>query len=60
VAEAEAAQSTMLADALLQLSTSCQAEGAALFKDSNVLERAVVSNRAKARVESLLAAKKPR
>jgi hypothetical protein len=60
VAEAVALHKTLSADALQQLSSGCQAEGAKLFTESNMLERALVSNRAKARVETLLAPKKPR
>ncbi len=58
-AQAEAAQKTMPADALRQLSSSCQAEGARLYADAGTLEQMIVSNRAKARVDKLLAAKKP-
>ena len=60
VDEAKVAQKSLPPEPLQQLSASCQAEGARLFADANALERALVTNRAKARVESLLAAKKPR
>ena len=56
--EAKAAQKLMAADALLQLSTGCRAEGAKLYADANGFEQMIVSNRAKARVEKLLAPKK--
>ena len=55
LAEAEQAQQRWPAELLRQLSTDCQGEGAALLKQSNFIERALVSNRAKARVEHLLA-----
>ena len=38
-----------------QLSSDCQAEGSKLLSRSNVLERALVSNRARSRVDKLLA-----
>jgi hypothetical protein len=57
--EAEQAQKHEPADVLKLLSTDCQAEGAKLMRDTNFVERALVSNRAKARVETLLAADKP-
>lgn len=53
--EAEAAQKRQSPESLKQLSAQCQAEGSKLLKDSNVLERALVSNRARARVDKLLA-----
>lgn len=53
--EAKAAQRAMSADALGQLSTGCRAEGAKLYGDANGLEQMIVSNRAKARVDKLLA-----
>lgn len=57
--EAKAAQKAMPADALGQLSAGCRAEGAKLYADANGFEQMVVSNRAKARVDKLLAPKKP-
>lgn len=57
--QAEAAQKSMPPEALRQLSTNCQAEGARLYAEASSLEQMVVSNRAKARVDKLLAAKKP-
>ena len=54
-AEAAVTQKTLAFDELEQLSSSCQAEGAQLYADANGLERALVSNRAKARVDKLLA-----
>jgi hypothetical protein len=56
-AEAAVAQKTLAPDELEQLSSSCQAEGAQLYADANGIERALVSNRAKARVDKLLAKK---
>ena len=56
--EAKAAQKLMTADALLQLSTGCRAEGAKLYADANGFEQMIVSNRAKARVDKLLAQRK--
>lgn len=56
--EARAAQKSMPADALAQLSTGCRAEGAKLYADASGLEQMIVSNRAKARVDKLLAPKK--
>jgi hypothetical protein len=53
--EAEKAQKTMSTDGLRRLSTECQAEGGKLLAKANVIERALVTNRAKARVEDLLA-----
>ncbi|HEX5686975.1 MAG TPA: hypothetical protein VFY73_23430 [Ideonella sp.] len=58
VDEAKATQKTMPAEALLQLSTGCRAEGAKLYADANGFEQMLVSNRAKARVDKLLAPKK--
>jgi hypothetical protein len=55
--EAERAQQKLPALALRQLSSDCQAEGARLLAASNAIERALVRNRAKARVEHLLAGK---
>ena len=54
-ADARAVQKSMPADALQQLSSACQTEGARLYQDANMLEQTLVSNRAKARVDSLLA-----
>jgi hypothetical protein len=54
LAEAEQAQQRWPAERLRQLATDCQGEGATLLKQSNFIERALVSNRAKARVEHLL------
>jgi hypothetical protein len=56
--EAKAAQKAMTAEALLQLSTGCKTEGAKLYADASGLEQMIVSNRAKARVDKLLAPKK--
>jgi hypothetical protein len=52
--EAEAAQQRQPATTLRQLFNDCQAEGAKLFSGSNAIERALVRNRAKARVDQLL------
>lgn len=57
VEEAEAAQQAMAPEALTQLSAGCQAEGAKLYAGANGLEQALVSNRARARVDKLLAKK---
>lgn len=54
LAEAERGQATQPAAALRQLSTDCQAEARQLLDRSNVLERLLVRNRAKARVAQLL------
>lgn len=59
MAEAEAQQHTQAAAVLRQLSADCQGEGARLLAKSNILERALVRNRAKARVDQLLADPKP-
>jgi hypothetical protein len=56
--EARESQKDMSPAALQKLSTDCQAEGATLYGKASALEQAVVSNRAKARVEKLLAKKK--
>ena len=53
--EAEKAQKAMSPEGLRKLSTECQAEGGKLLAKANVIERALVANRAKARVEDLLA-----
>jgi hypothetical protein len=55
--EAKEAQAAMPADALRQLSADCQAEGARLYAQAGSLEQAVVSNRARSRVDKLLAKK---
>lgn len=60
LAEAETAQKTQPAEGLKKLSTDCQAEGSRLLAKANVIERALVSNRAKARVDDLLAPPEPR
>lgn len=51
---AEAEQRLQAPDALRALSSACQAEGAALLANANGLERALVNNRARARVDKLL------
>jgi hypothetical protein len=56
-AEARESQKEMAPAALQKLSTDCQAEGGKLYGQASALEQAVVSNRAKARVEKLLAKK---
>ena len=56
-AEASAIQKSMPPEALQQLSSGCQAEGAQMYADANSIERALVSNRAKARVDKLLSKK---
>lgn len=58
--QAKQAQKTLPAEALAQLSAACQAEGARLYAEAGSLERMLVSNRAKARVDKLLAPKKPK
>lgn len=55
LADAERAQAAQPAAALRQLSADCQAEAVKLLDRSNVLERALVRNRAKARVDQLMA-----
>ena len=55
LAEAEQQHRRLAAPAQRQVSTDCQAEAARLLASSNALERALVRNRAKARVEHLLA-----
>lgn len=52
--EAEKTQKLMNADGLRRLSSECQAEGGKLLAKANVIERALVANRAKARVDDLL------
>jgi hypothetical protein len=59
VDEAKAEQKGMPPEALAQLSAACQAEGAKLYAGANGLEQALVTNRAKARVDKLLARPKP-
>ena len=59
LANAERAQSSQPADVLASLSGSCQVEGDRLLQKANVLERALITNRAKARVDDLLAPSKP-
>ena len=54
LADAEASQKGQGADTLKKLSTECQAEGARLLAKANVIERALVANRARARVDKLL------
>lgn len=54
LAQAEAQQRQQAPEALRLLSTACQAEGAALLANANGLERALVNNRARARVDKLL------
>jgi hypothetical protein len=60
LADAEKAQKRQSPEALRQLSADCQTEGDQLWRDSNFIERALVSNRARARVEALLAPDKGR
>lgn len=55
LAEAEAAQKQKPPDALRALSQGCRTDGARLLKQANVVERLLVSNRAEARVDKLLA-----
>lgn len=57
--EARQAQKAMSAEAVQQLSAACQAEGARLYAGAGTLEQMLVTNRAKARVDKLLAPKKP-
>ena len=54
LADAEKSQKSMSADHLKKLSTECQAEGGRLFARATAIERALVSNRARARVDDLL------
>jgi hypothetical protein len=56
--EAKATQKAMPPEALAQLSTGCRTEGAKLYADASGLEQMIVSNRAKSRVDKLLAPKK--
>ncbi|WP_374675278.1 hypothetical protein [Ideonella sp.] len=57
--EAKAAQRSLPADARAQLVAACRSEGARLYADANGLEQALVSNRARARVDKLLAKRRP-
>ncbi|TDM06134.1 MAG: hypothetical protein C4K60_15940 [Ideonella sp. MAG2] len=52
--EAEAALKTRSPDEQKALLLTCQAEGQKTYKEANFVERALVSNRAKARIETLL------
>ncbi len=52
--DAEAALKSQSPDEQKALLQACQAEGQASYKDANFVERALVSNRAKARVEAML------
>jgi hypothetical protein len=53
--EAEAALKTQNPDEQKALLQACQIEGQKTYKDANFVERALVSNRAKARIETLTA-----
>lgn len=53
--EAEQAQKHASPEALRQLLGECQGEGARLLREANFLERALLSNRASARVDKMLA-----
>ena len=53
--EAEAAQQRQSPAALRRLSSECQAEGGRLMAEANVIERALVRNRARARLQQWLA-----
>lgn len=55
LADAERAHAGQPSAALRKLSIDCQAEAGQLLARSNVLERALVRNRAKARVDQLMA-----
>jgi hypothetical protein len=52
---AEMQQRSLSAPALAALSAECQAQGAQVLNDANFVERALVRNRAAARVDKLLA-----
>lgn len=52
--EAEAALKAQNPEEQKALLQACQIEGQKTFRDANFVERALVSNRAKARIESLL------
>ncbi|MEJ7136869.1 hypothetical protein [Amphibiibacter pelophylacis] len=54
LAAAEAELPGISADTQRQTLAACRSEGRALFKDANFVERALVSNRARARVEKLV------
>lgn len=54
LAEAESSLRRLPADSQRQLSLECRAEGARLLKDANFLERALVANRARARIDELI------
>lgn len=58
LANAEKTQRSQSADSLAKLSSSCQLEADRLLQKANVLERALISNRAKARVDDLVASSK--
>lgn len=53
--QARQAQRPLAGDARARLVRACQSEGAELYADANALERALVSHRARARVDKLLA-----
>lgn len=52
--EAEAALKTLSPDEQKALLQACQVEGQTTYKEANFVERALVSNRARARIESML------
>ena len=52
--EAEAELPRLGPEARRQLGADCRAEGARLYKNANFLEQALVTNRARARVDELL------
>lgn len=52
--EAESALKTQSPDEQRALLQACQSEGQKTFREANFVERALVSNRAKARVEAML------
>jgi len=60
MAEAELAQKQASAESLKQLSHECQGEGAQILRDANFIERSLVGNRARARVDKLLAPPAPK
>lgn len=53
--DAKATQRSLAPDARAQMVDTCRTEGAQLYADANGLEQALVSNRARARVDKLLA-----
>lgn len=53
--DAKATQRSLAPDARAQMVATCRTEGAQLYADANGLEQALVSNRARARVDKLLA-----